>query len=90
MSIVSSRITVTTAATQIAVNDSVDNDPYFQRYLLRNAGVNDVFLGTSTVTTSTGFALPTTESISVTLRRGDSIHGIVAAATEPVHVLKDS
>lgn len=57
------------------------------RLKLKNAGGASVFLGPSDVTPATGYELATGEVTDVVLGGGEELFGIVAAASEPVHVL---
>lgn len=59
--------------------------------LIRNAGAASVYLGTSAVTTSTGFELAAGDSIRLPLGRvdgGDQVYGIVVTSTVVVHVME--
>lgn len=56
-------------------------------FVLKNEGAGTVFLGETGVATTTGFALDTGESITVTLRAGQSLYGITTGASYVVHRL---
>lgn len=78
-----SRVTVTTAATLIYT--SAGNSASICVF---NRGAASVYLGGSTVATTTGAELPAGAAWCAVLGNGDRIFGIVAANTEVVHVTK--
>lgn len=56
---------------------------------VRNDSGVDVFLGGPAVTVAAGLKLPTATTFGpIELNAGDDLYGIVAAATQPVTVLK--
>lgn len=78
------RVTVATTATQILAAG-----PFRQDVTITNRGGGPaIFLGDSSVTTSTGFQLDDDQSISFTAISNTAIFGIVAAATEVAHVIR--
>lgn len=82
--VTSAQVTVTTAAT------ALDQSTAGARSLLvRNRGAVAVYLGGSTVTTSTGTQLDPGESASVDiLKYGSGLYGITASSTARVDVLQ--
>jgi len=87
MPIVSSRVTVTTDVTPIALTlrgDVPDNTTA----TLKNAGGVSVFLGGLAVTAADGFELAPGDVFSVDLNIGDDVHGITAAGSSVIHVMK--
>lgn len=56
--------------------------------IVRNRGSVAVYLGASGVTTSTGFQLDPSESVSFRLARAESLYGITGSSSAVVHVLK--
>lgn len=90
MPIIGERVEVGTSATAIVTpthGAAVDRKSAIIK-LPSTAGAS-VFLGGADVTTATGYELGVGEIIDVSLIDGDTVYGIVAAATEDVHVLRD-
>lgn len=89
MALYTSRPSVGTTATPIAP----DSDPRADgrpgsSVVVYNPGPTEVFLGNDSVTTTTGFSLPSGATFQAELDDTDRLHGIVAAGTQTVHVLK--
>lgn len=80
------RVTVSTTATAVIAAGSSGS------FLVINRGSTSVFFGDSAVTTSDGVEVETGESFPVVVTGSkeldDGLFGIVAAGTEPVHVLR--
>lgn len=87
MPVLSSRVTVTSSATAVALTlrGSVPDNT---SATIKNAGGVSVFLGGSGVTAGAGFELAPGDVFSADLRIGDDIYGITAAGTSEVHVMK--
>lgn len=81
------RVSVGTSATAIATQGALRG---FGAAVVCNRGVNPVYLGGADVTTASGFQLDPGEAMPVDFGDGDALYGIVAAATESVHVLQRS
>lgn len=56
--------------------------------ILNIDGTNDVYLGTSTVTSGTGYKLLHGASINLVLGAADAIYGISSASTPIVHYIE--
>ena len=82
---ISQAYSVGTTATKI-----IDADECWRTVYVHVIGNAKVYLGNSTVTTSTG--LPTEKSLPMTLEvpNGETVYAIVAADTEDVRVLRPS
>ena len=87
MPIVSSRVTVTSAATPVALTVR-GVIPDNTTATIKNAGGAAVFLGGAAVTAVAGFELAPGDVFVADLRIGDDIYGITAAGTSEVHVMK--
>lgn len=86
MPVSSSRVTVTTAATQlVAVVPSYNR---VQSALVRNRAAVSVFIGGPGVTTGTGFELEPGDAATLDMNADDALWGIVATGTAEVAVLK--
>lgn len=59
-----------------------------QSLVVANRGAADVFLGGTGVATSTGYKLAVNDIVRIDLGQGEKLSGIVAAATQSVHVLR--
>lgn len=79
-----SRVTVATTATLIY---TAPNTPQGARVLIRNPSAVSVYLGPATVATTTGFEVAAGDAVSVALYPNETIYGVVAAATQVVHVM---
>lgn len=80
---ISTRVTVGTSATLIATNTHVHS----ARIRMKNIGAAAVQLGDSTVTTATGFDIGANEIQDYVLDSGESLYGIIGAATAIVEVM---
>ena len=83
MPVTSVAVSVTTSATLLASCPSGDING--RSYLIVNNGSAAVYLGGSTVTTSTGTPIAAAAGVSVFLDNGESIYG-VAESTQDVRV----
>lgn len=81
--IAAKQVSVGVAATSL----HADSGNFGASLKVKNAGAASVFLGPSTVTTANGYELAVDEVVDVALGAGEELFGIVAASTEPVHVL---
>jgi hypothetical protein len=94
MASTASRVTVSTTATLLtATNDAYSRlwvDGYASGIAIRvPVGGATVSIGfDSSVTTSTGWDVLAGESISLALREGDTVYGIVASSTQAVQVIR--
>lgn len=87
MAIVASVVTVLTTPTLLVSGGPGAND--LRTVLLRNDGAADIFIGGSTVATTTGLKVPTGGgTATIDLGPQDDLYGIVAAATQPIQVLR--
>lgn len=77
------RVTVATTATLIYTAPLAG----MGRVLIRNPGAVSVYVGPSTVTTANGFEIAAGDSLGINLSYGDTIYGIVAAATQVVYTI---
>lgn len=88
MPIISSRVTVTSTATQI-VDPTRGGVVDPTTCLIRNAGGFTVYLGGVGVTTATGFELPPGGSFNADLIAGDVLYGIVVgSSSSELHVMR--
>ncbi len=77
-------VTVATSATSLFASV-----PFTQDVAITNRGSGvAIFIGDSTVTTSTGFQLDDDQTISFTALANTAVFGIVASGTEPAHVIR--
>lgn len=85
------RVTVSTTATLLytgpALPSGVCPDSVACRVLVRNPSTVSLYIGTSTVTTATGFEIAAGDALSIHLRSNEGLYGIVAAATQVVHTV---
>lgn len=87
MAVTSAQVSVGTTATELSAADT--DTRLGQTLIVKNASAaTAVFLGGSGVTTSTGLSLAAAATVTVELGQGEELYGIVAAATETVHVLR--
>ena len=83
---ISAQVTVTTSATLLVAADESHRTVYL--HVMGNA---TVYLGGSTVTTSTGLATEKhTAPLAIEVPANETLYGIVAADTETVCVLRPS
>jgi len=86
MAIKHSRVSVGTTATLIDVYVTYDGNGAIA---IQNLGTASVYLGDSTVTTSSyGYELKANSTISIDMRIPEQIYGIVASGTVTVNVLQ--
>jgi hypothetical protein len=79
---------VVVGATPTKLNTTVDGDSVFGELItMQNRGAADIFIGGSGVTTATGFKLSSTDPPLKQELKQEDIYGIVATATQPMHVL---
>jgi len=79
----STQTSVTTTATLLVASSTVNRN-----IVIHSASTTDVYLGASTVSTSTGFLLEKNDGpLTVTVPAGETLHGIVSTGTETVTVL---
>lgn len=83
MSVLASAVTVTSAATVVAVGDR-DGD----EVIVSNTSDSDVFVGDSLVTVASGFPVAAGATISFRLAPNAGVFGIVSGADAEVRVLK--
>lgn len=89
MSVFSAQVTVGTVATLL--NATADKDAVYGKHItVCNRGAADIFIGPATVTTGTGFKLAANDMRDFQLGDAEDLYGIVAAATQPAHVLLTS
>lgn len=83
------RITVTTSATLLytAPTSAVCPASPACRVLVRNPSTVSVYVGDSGVTTANGFEIAAGDTLGINVRSGESLYGIVAAATQVVHTV---
>ncbi|HEU02039.1 hypothetical protein LCGC14_0987210 [marine sediment metagenome] len=63
--------------------------PYTQDVAITNRGSGAaIFIGDATVSVATGFQLDDDQTISFTALANTAVFGIVAAGTEPAHVIR--
>lgn len=83
--VVSSKVTVTTAATLLASATFTDGRKHVE---VSHACVASIYVGGSGVTTAAGRELAAATSLSMTLAGGESLYAIVASSTCSVTVLR--
>jgi hypothetical protein len=76
-------VTVTTTATLVVAADDKNRTVY-----LHNPSGVKMYLGGSTVTTTTGFHLDNGDTLTIELPLRETLHGIVAAGSHDVVVLR--
>lgn len=81
------RVTVTTSATLIYTAPAAGARG---RVLVRNPSSVSVYVGDASVTTANGFEIAAGDAVTINLDLGDSLYGIVAAATQVVHTISGS
>lgn len=79
-----SRVTVAATATLIY---TAPNTARGAKVLIRNPSAVSVYVGSAAVTTATGFEIAAGDALGLQLYQNELIYGIVAAATEVVHVI---
>ena len=79
----STQTSVTTTATLLVAASTVNRN-----IVIHSASTTDVYLGASTVSTSTGFLFEKDDAyLAVTVPAGETLYAIVATGTETVTVL---
>jgi hypothetical protein len=58
------------------------------KVLIRNPSAVSVYVGPAAVLTTTGFEIAAGDALSVNVYPNDAVYGIVAAATEIVHIVE--
>jgi hypothetical protein len=83
------RVTVTTSATLLytAPTSGVCPNSPACRVLVRNPSTVSVYVGDSGVTTANGFEIAAGDALGINVRSGESLYGIVAAATQVVQTV---
>ena len=84
MSLSSSQVTVTTSPTLLVAGET--NPVLVHLHLHDNT--DNVYLGDSTVTTSTGLRLIKQDSFDMNLAPGNSLYAIITTSTATVSVIK--
>lgn len=87
MPIISSRVTVTAAATQI-IDPIRGGVPDPISAVIKNAGAVSVYLGGIGVTSAAGYELAPGEPFNADLVAGDVLYGITAAGSAVLHVMR--
>jgi hypothetical protein len=82
MAIVSSQVTVTTTAAQIVAVDNVSQD------IALHCGSGSCFIGSSSVTDSTGYKMDNGDKLRLTIREGENLHAITSAGTATLYILR--
>jgi hypothetical protein len=81
------RVTVAVTATLLYTAPTIGQTG---RVLIRNPSAVSVYIGDASVTVANGFEVAAGDAISINLDQGDSVYGIVAAATQVVHTISGS
>lgn len=84
MAVSSAQVTVGTSATLLASDSGINIG---LQVTLKNKGAAVVFIGPAGVTTGNGYELAVGEVLPRDLGPGEELYGVVATATQPVHVL---
>ena len=84
MPLSSSQVTVTTSPTLLVAGET--NPVLVHLHLLDNT--DNVYLGNSAVTTSTGLRLTKQDSFEINLAPGNSLYAIITTSTATVSVIK--
>lgn len=87
MALTGRRVTVATTATRLDVADTNNTNRRSLR-VLNTAATAAVILGGSDVTATSGYSLAAGANITIDLAHDETLYGIVAAATETVHILE--
>ncbi len=77
-----SRVTVTSAATLLALDANAGSA------LIVNRDTVTVYVGGEAVTSAAGYQLDPGESVAVDLFQGEGVYGITASSTAVCHVLR--
>jgi len=78
------RVTVATTATLIY---TAPNTGRGSRVVIRNPSAVSVYIGGAAVLTTTGFEIAAGDALSLSLQANETVYGVVAAATQVVHVI---
>jgi hypothetical protein len=84
MPLSNSQVTVTTSPTLLVAGET--NPVLVHLHLHDNT--DNVYIGNSTVTTSTGLRLDKQDSFEITLAPGNSLYAIITTSTATVSVIK--
>ena len=84
MALTSSQVTVTTSPTLLI---AAENNPVLVHLHLHN-NTDNVYLGNSDVTTSTGLRLIKQDSFEINLAPGNSLYAIITTSTATISVIK--
>jgi len=84
MPLTSSQVTVTTSPTLLVAGDS--NPVLVHLHLHDNT--DNVYLGNSAVTTSTGLRLTKQDSFEINLMPGNALYAIITTSTATISVIK--
>lgn len=76
-------ITVTTTATLVVADDDIPRTVY-----LHNTGGATVYLGSSSVTTSSGFHLPNGDTLTIIVPQRETIYGITSGGSCDIALLR--
>lgn len=82
MATVATRVTVGTAAVQVALDRDRGS------LLLRNRGSAAVFVGGSGVTSAAGFQVDAGETLALDLEADEAVFAVAASGSHEVHVLR--
>lgn len=84
MSVLAASTTVATTATALATADS----SVYSLLIKVPSGGATVYIGSSAVTTSTGFPVAAGEAYAFDLDAAETVYGVVASGTQAVNVLR--
>jgi len=84
MALISSQVTVTTSPTLLVAGDS--NPVLVHLHLHDNT--DNVFIGNSAVTTSTGLRLIKQDSFEISLMPGNALYAIITTGTATISCMK--
>lgn len=84
MPLITSQVTVTTSPTLLVAGDS---NPILVHLHLHD-NTDNVYIGTSAVTTLTGLRLPKLDSFEIQLMPGNSLYAIITTSTATVSIIK--
>lgn len=88
LSVADASITTTQVTVAVTATSLVGAQPFDQDVAISNRGSGAaIFVGDSTVLTSTGFQLDQDATISITALANTEVFGIVATGTETAHVI---
>lgn len=87
MSVQSASVSVGSTATALTAAESSGSDPVSVAVAVPSGGVT-VYVGGSDVTTGNGYPLAGGAAMSIDLRQGERLYGIVASGTQSVNVLR--